>query len=77
MFKKTLPHLMLKAIRKNPSVAGIAAGLVALGGVAALVMRSPQARARTREVTDGMLRLLPGGRPTPERLALASANQPY
>jgi len=77
MFKKTIPQLMMKALKKNPQVAGIAAAVVALGGVTALVMRSPQTRARTRELTDGVLRLLPGGRVSPEKLALASADRPY
>lgn len=77
MFKKSMSRSMLKTIHKNPYTAGIAAGLLALGGVAALVMRGPQTRARTRELTDGVLRLLPGGRVAPERVALASADQPY
>lgn len=77
MFKKTVPMILLKTIRKNPYTAGIAAGLLAVGGVAALILRSPQARARTGELTDRVLRLLPGGQLSPERMALATADQPY
>ncbi len=76
MFKKTVPQLMLKTIQRNAYATGIAAGVLALGGVAAGFLRSPQGRARTGELTDRMRNWLPG-RVAPERLALASADQPY
>ncbi len=76
MFKKTVPQLVIKTIQRNAYTAGIAAGVLTLGGVAAWFLRNPQARARTGELTDRMLSWLPG-RVAPERLALASADQPY
>lgn len=76
MFKKTVSQVMLKTIQRNAYTTGIAAGVVALGGLAAWFLRSPQARARTGELMDRMRNWLPG-RVAPERLALASADRPY
>ena len=78
MSKSIIPKKIRKRIRNNPYTAGIGTALIALGGIAALGMRNPQLRERTRELKDDLMRRLsPGGaRPEQEGAALASASQP-